>query len=56
MEYVRAFCFDHGLYGDADSKDFVGIQFPDGSIIGDRNNVKLRFDAAFMELAAEGKL
>ncbi|MCG6893419.1 MAG: putative urea ABC transporter substrate-binding protein [Desulfobacteraceae bacterium] len=56
MEYVRAFCFDHGLYGDADSKDFVGIQFPDGSIIGDRSNVKLRFDAAFMELAAEGKL
>ena len=56
MEYVRTFCFDHGLYGDADSKDFVGIQFPDGAVIGDKANVKLRFDAAFMGMAADGKL
>jgi NitT/TauT family transport system substrate-binding protein len=56
MEYVRAFCFDHGLYGDADSKDFVGIQFPDGSVIGDQNNVKFRFDANFMKMAADGSL
>jgi NitT/TauT family transport system substrate-binding protein len=56
MEYVRTFCFDHGLYGDADSKDLVGIQFPDGSVIGDKNNVKLRFDANFMKMAADGSL
>lgn len=56
MEYVRAFCFDRGLYGDADSKDFVGIAFPDGSVIGDKANVKLRFDASFMDMAAAGKL
>jgi NitT/TauT family transport system substrate-binding protein len=43
MEYVRTFCFNHGLYGDASSKDFVGIQFPDGSIMGDKSNIKLRF-------------
>ncbi|OQX14225.1 MAG: lipid kinase [Desulfobacteraceae bacterium IS3] len=49
MEYVRSFCFNHGLYGDASSKDFVGIQFPDGKIMGDKSNVKLRFDASFMQ-------
>jgi NitT/TauT family transport system substrate-binding protein len=56
MEYVRAFCFDHGLYGDAQSKDLVGIQFPDGTVMGDPKNIKLRFDSAFMNLAAQGKL
>ena len=56
MEYVRSFCFDHGLYGDADSKDFVGIQFPDAAVVGDKTNVKLRFDAKFMQMAADGKL
>ncbi len=57
MEYVRTFSFDHGLFGNgAASKDVVGIQFPDGSIIGDKKNVKLRFDSKFMGLAAEGKL
>jgi NitT/TauT family transport system substrate-binding protein len=56
MEYVRAFCFDHGLYGDADSKDFVGIRFPDGSVIGDPNNIKLRFVSTYMKLAADNQL
>lgn len=56
MEYVRTFSFNHGLYGDADSKDFVGISFPDGSVAGDRGNVKLRFDSSFMRMAADGKL
>ncbi len=56
MDHVRAFSFDKGLYGNAPSKDFVGIEFSDGSVMGDKNNVKLRFDASFMELAAEKKL
>ena len=56
MEYVRAFCFDHGLYGDAGSKDFVGIALPDGTVMGDKGNVKLRFDAGFMKMAAQGAL
>lgn len=57
MEYVRSFCFDHGLFGQAaTSKDYVGIQFPDGSVIGDKNNVRLRFDSSFMRMAADGKL
>jgi NitT/TauT family transport system substrate-binding protein len=56
MEYVRTFSFDHGLFSDADTKDLVGIQFPDGSVMGDESNVKLRFDVEFMQMAADGKL
>lgn len=56
MEYVRAFSFDHGLYGDADNKDYVGIGFPDGSVMGSDKNVKLRFDNAYMQMAADNKL
>ncbi len=57
MKYVAEFSFDHGLYGaGAPSADLVGIQFPDGSIQGDKKNVKLRFDASLMSQAADGKL
>ncbi|MDP2933058.1 MAG: lipid kinase, partial [bacterium] len=57
MDYVRTFCFAQGLYPqNAKSKDHVGIMFPDGTITGDKKNVKLRFDASYMQLAAEGKL
>lgn len=56
MELVRSFCFERGLLEGAKSKDAVGIQFPNGKILGDAKKVKLRFDATFMKLAAEGKL
>ena len=56
MENVRTFSFEHGLFQAAASKDLVGIAFPDGSSIGDPKNIKLRFDATYMQLAAEGKL
>lgn len=57
MEYVRTFSFDHGLYGEgAPDKNLVGILFPDNAVLGDKNNIKLRFDASFMQLAADGKL
>ncbi len=56
MEYVRTFSFAHGLYGDADSKDFVGILFSDGSVMGKKDNIKLRFAADYMKMAADGKL
>ncbi len=49
MEAVRTFLFDHGLMGDgAPSADIVGIEFSDGTILGDENNVKFRFDYEFM--------
>jgi NitT/TauT family transport system substrate-binding protein len=57
MDFVRQFCFSHGLLGEnAKSADVVGISYPDGSIQGDANNVKMRFDTSFMQLAADGKL
>lgn len=57
MDLVRSFSFDHGLLGEgAATRDFVGIAFPDGTTLGDKKNVKLRFDATYMKLAADGKL
>ncbi|MCI4626986.1 MAG: putative urea ABC transporter substrate-binding protein [Candidatus Magnetoovum sp. WYHC-5] len=57
MEYVRTFSFEQGLFGEGvTDKDFIGIEFPDGSIIGNKNNVKLRFNASYMQIASEGKL
>jgi len=57
MDFVRQFLFDKGILGEgATSVDFVGIGFPGGKTLGDTGNIKLRFDPAFMQMAAEGKL
>jgi len=57
MDYVRTFSFDKGLYGDgAESADVVGIEYPDGSVVGNKANVKFRFDGTYMKMAAEGAL
>lgn len=54
---VRTFCFEQGLYGQgADSVDAIGIQHPDGSVMGSQKSVKIRIDPSFTKLAAEGKL
>lgn len=56
-DYVRKFSFDHGLLGEgAKSVDAVGIAFPGGKTLGNPKNVKLRYDASFMQMAADGKL
>jgi NitT/TauT family transport system substrate-binding protein len=57
FDYVRKFSFEKGLYGkDAKSVDDIGIEFPDGSILGSKDNIKLRFDATFKKMAVDGKL
>ncbi|MGF1644901.1 MAG: putative urea ABC transporter substrate-binding protein [Thiotrichales bacterium] len=57
MENVAKFSFDHGLLGEgAKDADAVGIAFPGGKTFGNKDNVKLRFDAGFMQQAADGKL
>lgn len=57
MDSVRKFAFDHGLLGEnASSVDFVGISFADGSVLGNPGNVRLRFNADYVKLAAEGNL
>ena len=57
MDLVRTFCFEHNLLGEGvKSKDAIGIAFPSGETLGDKANVKLRFDATYMQMAADGKL
>jgi NitT/TauT family transport system substrate-binding protein len=57
MDLVRKFSFDHGLLGEgAKSVDVVGISFPGGVTLGDKANIKLRFDPTWMKQAADGKL
>lgn len=57
MDYVRNFLFAHGILGEgAPSPDYVGMSFPGGKTLGDAGNIKLRFDPAYMQMAAEGKL
>ncbi|MEA2952316.1 MAG: NitT/TauT family transport system substrate-binding protein [Alphaproteobacteria bacterium] len=57
MELVRTFCFDHNLLGEnVKSKDAIGIAMPNGEVLGSKKNVKLRFDASYMKMAADGKL
>jgi NitT/TauT family transport system substrate-binding protein len=57
MDLVRTFSFEHNLLGDGvKSRDAIGIAFPSGQVLGDKANVKLRFDATYMRMAMEGKL
>ena len=54
---VRTFLFDKGLLGNgAPSADVIGIELPDGKVLGDSGNVKLRFTETYMKAAADGAL
>lgn len=54
---VRQFSFSKGLFGpNAKSVDAIGIELPGGKVLGDKANVRLRFDPSFMQMAADGKL
>ena len=56
MQKVAEFSFDHGLLGDgAPDAGFIGVAGPKG-VYGDKENVKLRFDATYMQMAADKKL
>ena len=57
MDRVRTFLCDKGLLGSgAPSADIIGIELPDGTVLGDAANVKLRFTADYMQMAADGAL
>ncbi|PWG65720.1 putative urea ABC transporter substrate-binding protein [Sediminicurvatus halobius] len=57
MAQVRDFSFRQGLLGEgAPSPDFIGIEFPDGEVLGRESNVRLRFTSEYMRMAAEGAL
>ncbi len=57
MVNVAEFLFDKGILGEgAPSADFVGVEYPDGSITGSEDNVQFRFDTTYMQMAADGAL
>jgi NitT/TauT family transport system substrate-binding protein len=57
MTSVAEFLFDKGILGEgAPSADFVGITYPDGSVVGNADNVQFRFDTTYMQMAADGAL
>lgn len=57
MNLVRQFCFSHGLLGNATkSANDIAIKYPDGTVQGKTERVRLRFDSTYMQMAAGGKL
>jgi NitT/TauT family transport system substrate-binding protein len=57
MVSVAEFLFEQGILGEgAPSADFVGVEYPGGVVTGDPNNIRLRFDPTFMQMAADGAL
>ena len=57
MVNVAEFLFDKGILGEgAPSADYVGVAYPDGSTTGDPDNVTMRYDTSFMQMAADGAL
>ncbi|WP_425100529.1 putative urea ABC transporter substrate-binding protein [Tropicibacter sp. S64] len=57
MTEIAEFLFDKGILGEgAPSADFVGIAYPDGTVSGSEANVMFRFDASYMQMAADGAL
>jgi NitT/TauT family transport system substrate-binding protein len=57
MSTVRQFVFDSGLLGaNTKSPDDVAIRFPDGSVLGKADRVRLTFDPIYTKLAVDGKL
>lgn len=56
MQNVAEFSLEHGLLGDAAvDAGFIGIETPAG-VFGNRQNIKLRFNPTFMQMAADGTL
>jgi NitT/TauT family transport system substrate-binding protein len=54
---VRKFSFENGLFGQgAKSVDDIGIEFAGGKILGNPQNVKMRYDPTFVQAAAAGAL
>ena len=57
MISVAEFLFDKGILGEgAPSADYVGVAYPGGVTTGDTDNIKFRFDATYMQMAAEGQV
>lgn len=56
MSKVAEFSFEHGLLGEgASDAKFIGIETPSG-VYGNKQNIKLRFDPLYMQMAIDKKL
>lgn len=52
MDHIRNFSYEVGMFGPMiSSADAIGIELTDGSVLGDGNNVKLRFTDKYMKQA-----
>jgi NitT/TauT family transport system substrate-binding protein len=56
MKRVVNFSFNAGVYDSVKSPDELGVEFSDGTVQGDKNNVMLVFDPSVMQQAADGKV
>ena len=57
MDLVRQFCFHHNLLGEGiQSADDVAVLYPDSTIQGKKDRVRLRFDSTYMHQAQQGHL
>jgi NitT/TauT family transport system substrate-binding protein len=57
MDLVRQFCFRHQLLGQSvGSVNDVAIRYPDGSVQGKSDRVRLRIDSSYMRMAEQGRL
>jgi NitT/TauT family transport system substrate-binding protein len=57
MDLVRKFSFDHHILGEgAKTVDVIGIEFPGGKTLGNKANIKMRFDPSFTQMAVAGQL
>jgi len=54
LDEMSNFAFEKGLMGDsAPGPDFIGMEFENGEVLGNRNNVKLRFPSRYMQSAKD---
>ena len=57
MKAISEFSFEHGILGDgAVDADFIGVAYPNDVVTGSTSNIKFRFIADYMKMAAEGTL
>ena len=57
MDFVREFSARHALLGESvTDPGFIGITFPEGSTLGDEDNIQLRFSTEYVRMAAEDEL
>lgn len=56
MRFVVDFSFNVGIYDGVDDPNELGVRFPDGTVMGDPDNIALDFDVDVTQMAADGKL